>query len=859
MPQYNNLQEEELKLRIAEAFFASFDCNTRIGRIDFCVTQIQDTKHVIAGEACLAPAEGRETVSLLWAEAKRGVVADIYKPLVQLILTIGKARTFETFLPPPFLAAFDAEKIAFIPYKDILPFFSLNDFNWNTTPSDETSREFGLLYDAVKETLERTSYLFRYDVHENVLREFIKQHLSESSELIQVNKNNFVSIYQRWLAQVQPSIDVNWEGLKKRGLIDGDFFLADLLSNNNQSIKEALFVLLRDNRYIVDRKVDADGLFTASEVFFKDQQKAHAQFWSLYQRPPREEYWDYIIKRRDLLVPQDVRERKGSFFTPKIWVDLSQKYLADVLGENWQDEYYVWDCAAGTGNLLNGLTNKYHIWASTLDQQDVDVMKERIKNGANLLESHVFQFDFLNDEFNCGKLPADLLEVLQNPGKRKKLVIYINPPYAEAGNKKTVAKTGYNKTDVAVQNTAYTKYLSSIGIAGRELFTQFMARIYAELQGSILAQFSKLKILTAPNFQRFRTFFRAKLVRSFIVPASTFDNVKGEFPIGFFIWNPAQNEEFRSTITDVYDTVGAYLGQRKLVNNKNFSSINDWIITTRKRQDEKLIGYMVAKAADFQNNNYNFIVNSKQQLPDPRGTQVTDKNLVEIAIYYSVRHCIKTTWLNDRDLFHYPENGWQTDVEFQTDCLAFALFSNKIQSQYGVNHWIPFTEQEVNAHALFESHFMTDFMRGRCASGASTKNEVLGTTQSEEEKQTLQRTGTLRDLSQEQSFIPTEPLVFSPEATAVFDAGRELWRYYHAQPNANPNASYYDIREYFQGRPVPGRGNSVTSDQNLRKRRMNSRSEDAEYNRLLGNLKAAMEALRLKIVPKVYEYGFLIE
>ena len=150
MPSYSNLQEEELKLRIGDAFFAAFDCDTRIGKIDFCVTQKRrlpkvatnfDFRPVVPKEA--------ETVSLLWAEAKRGVVSDIYKPLVQLILTIGKARTFETFLPPPFLAAFDAEKIAFIPYKDILPFFSLNDFNWNTTPSDETSREFGLLYDAV--------------------------------------------------------------------------------------------------------------------------------------------------------------------------------------------------------------------------------------------------------------------------------------------------------------------------------------------------------------------------------------------------------------------------------------------------------------------------------------------------------------------------------------------------------------------------------------------------------------------------------------------------------------------------------------------------------------------------------------
>ena len=110
-----------------------------------------------------------------------------------------------------------------------------------------------------------------------------------------------------------------------------------------------------------------------------------------------------------------------------------------------------------------------------------------------------------------------------------------------------------------------------------------------------------------------------------------------------------------------------------------------------------------------------------------------------------------------------------------------------------------------------------------------------------------QDTGTTSLFSEENktSFIPTKPLVFSPEATAVFDAGRELWRYYHAQPNANPNASYYDIRAHFQGRNEKGK--------------MNPKSEDKEYMRLLGNLKEAMEVLRLKIVPKVYEYGFLIE
>ena len=699
MPQYSNLQEEELKNRIGEAFFAQYDYSTIIGKIDFCVV---DTRHDSSGKT-------KDIRSLLWAEAKRGTVADIYKPLVQLILTIGRARTFDTYLPPPFLAAFDAEKIAFLPYREILPFLALNDFNWNVTPSDDKTREFGLLYDAVRDVLDRTAYVFRYDAHEKELREFIKQYLKVPSKPLPVIKNH--------------------------------------------------------------------------------------------------------------------RERKGSFFTPKIWVDLSQKYLADVLGENWQDEYYVWDCAAGTGNLLNGLTNKYNIWASTLDQQDVDVMKDRIKNGANLLESHVFQFDFLNDEFT--KLPQQLQEIINDPEKRRKLVIYINPPYAEAGNKKTVAQTGENKTNVSVVHRMYKLLAPEIGIAGRELYALFMARIYNELPHTILALFSKLKVVTAPNFQKFRNYFKAKLLRCFIAPASTFDNVKGSFPIGFFIWDLTQTVPFTQVSSDVYSATGIPLKKKTLRADEHFRSINDWIITTRKRGNELAIGYMVAKAADFQNNNYNFIINSKQQLPDPRGTQITDQNLIEIAIYFAVRQSIKSTWLNDRDLFHYPNDSWQGDSEFRNNCLAFTLFANNIQSQHGTNYFIPFTEQEVDAKEKFASHFMTDFMAGKLFHPLTHQSKT-----------------TLQALAEEKSFIPSEPLGFSPEATAVFDAGRELWRYYHAQPGANPNASYYDIREHFQGRNEKGK--------------MNSKSTDETYNLLLTNLKEAMEQLRLQIVPKVYEYGFLI-
>jgi hypothetical protein len=62
-------------------------------------------------------------------------------------------------------------------------------------------------------------------------------------------------------------------------------------------------------------------------------------------------------------------------------------------------------------------------------------MKDMIKNKSmNLLENHVFQFDFLNGDFS--ELPQSLQDIINDEEKRKKLIVYINPPYAEAGNTK---------------------------------------------------------------------------------------------------------------------------------------------------------------------------------------------------------------------------------------------------------------------------------------------------------------------------------------------------------------------------------------------------------------------------------------
>lgn len=827
---YGNILEEELKNKVAADWFAAYDSTQIIGKIDFAVA---------------VPTQGPqlfETEYLLWAEAKQGASHNIIESFIQLILTIGKARTYEAKLPPAFLGAFDAEKIAFVPYHEVMDVFTQNDFNWNVTPSDHQSKEFQQLLGLLSTLMKKQLVLFRYATDEKELRQFIKQNFRmglDGMKQIQVTINNFTHIYRKWCEEVKPTINGNWDKLKEAGIIDADFFLADLLSANNTTLKEKLFVLLKSDHYVLDRRVNDMGLENYTQAIFSDKQKAHTQFWNRYKRPPRRTYWDKMVERRDLLVPQDVRERKGSFFTPPQWVELSQEYLARELGENWQEEYYIWDCCAGTGNLLAGLTNKYNIYASTLDKADVEVMHTRIATmnkalrgehgGSNLLDSHVFQFDFLNDPFllddpDKSKLPKSLIEILKDEEKRKKLVIYINPPYAEAASKHTVSGNGTNKKDVAVTKLTYKKYLPQIGIAGRELFAQFIIRIYDEIPTAVLAQFSKLKIEQAPNFGDFRKTFRARLGRNFIVPANTFDNVKGHFPIGFFIWHLGEKELFTRTVSDVYDAKGKFIGNKTLSADEDFKSINDWIITTRKRAGEKNIAYMSAKGNDFQNTNFNFIINDKSQLPHPRGTWVTDKNIMEIGIYYAVRHCIEATWLNDRDQFLYPNDGWKTDLEFQSDCLAYTLFNNNIQAAQGVNHWIPFTEQEVDAKEAFKSHFMSSYIRGKVKQGnqSPVEQDMFGST-----PDTKQST----------------PVTFSPEAQAVMEAGKALWKYYHDQPGAIADAALYDIRLHFQG----------TND----KGKMNTGSADEHYNLLMANLRQALKALAQKIEPKVYECGFL--
>jgi hypothetical protein len=826
MKKKQSIREKQVENTIRESVFEKFDCTEVIRNIDFAVKA--------RAKNPMLPKLFQDEY-FLWAEAKTAPTG-IYEMLAQLILTIGESGTIDDLNPPAYLGCFDSEKIAFVPYHTLQSVFGKSDINWKATPSDHTSQSFKNVCDHIRRMDESNpDSIYRYSFQRDTvdLAYFIEQNfVADKVDVtkIRIDKNNFVVVYNRWLNTVRPTIRVDWEATKRGGIIDADFYLADLLSDGNQTIKDKLFVVLRSDRYLLDRHINERGLDTFSTVDFTDGQRAHTQFWMKYERPPLREYWDYIVERRDLLVPQDVRERKGSFFTPRLWAELSQQYIADALGVDWQDEYYVWNCAAGTGNLLAGLTNKYNIWASTIDQADVDVMKDRIRNGANLLESHVFQFDFLNDEFS--KLPEGLREIIKDPEKRRRLVVYINPPYAEAASATTKMGTGRNKDAVASGHRMSGQYMETLGRGINEMFAQFLIRIYIEIPSVVVAVFSTPKYVNSQNFSRFRDVFLAECKTGFVCKSDTFDNVNGAFPICFLVWDTSKKTRIESVSADILihnnDLSGCHkIGIKQFHANEKGRFIIDWL---RKHFDRPTglrpgvlvpdgsLAFLRMLGTDFQNNAGVFITSklTENDLRKTLFTLITKNNLMEMAAYFAVRKVIPHTWLNNSDQFLWPmEDTLDGDRDFLNDCLAFTLFhdKNRVRSADGANHWIPFREAEVDAKDKFDSSFMADYIGGKVKRGRYAEAEAR------------------------------RPLVFSAEAAAVFDAGRELWRHYHAQPGAEVNASLYDIREHFKGRGESGR--------------MNASSEDGEFNRLDAGLRAALKVLAKAIEPKIYRHGFL--
>jgi hypothetical protein len=170
----------------------------------------------------------------------------------------------------------------------------------------------------------------------------------------------------------------------------------------------------------------------------------------------------------DRIIEDTTRRKQGEFFTPTIWVDKAHEYIASVYGENWKEEYVVWDPAWGTGNLTRDYQFK-ELYVSTLNQSDIDTANQMGYNP----EAVKFASDFLNDDYS--KLPEGLRKAIE---EGRKIIVLMNPPYGTVNDFQNIKQDG-GKSKNSIEDTIVKKQMNDekLGLCVKNLYSQFIYKL----------------------------------------------------------------------------------------------------------------------------------------------------------------------------------------------------------------------------------------------------------------------------------------------------------------------------------------------------------------------------------------------
>lgn len=617
-----------------------------------------------------------------------------------------------------------------------------------------------------------------------------------------------------------------------------NFFYADVMSDGKEPVHDKLSAELL-------HRGEKPVFLLNGKTYEIASVEGYNHFWQIYDRPPKENYRSYLLERRDSLIPVDERTFKGAYYTPLPVVDKAYDLLEGTLGANWQKDYYVWDMCCGVGNLETKHSNHRHLFMSTLDEEDVNIMKAaRI-----CVSAERFQYDYLNDDITdegeidyglTGKIPQALRKIIEKTkAGKKKLLVLINPPYAEATNACNTAKGSERRNKEGVAKTRWARTgMEAYGKAKNELFLQFVTRVAKEIPGATIGMFSTLKYVNAQTCEKFRSAWTAKYLGGFVVHSKAFDGLKGDFPIGFLIWKTAPCEKPRDAFPEeirceVLDRNANPVGEKTFYNTQAKDCLSNWIVRPKpngekcvpltnaftppqgERRDQRgtrwsdgAVGYMCTGTNDFQDSKYVYLLSSGASRG--HGVYVNKENLWQCAVLFAMEKVLAPTWLGDRDQFLAP--NCELSEDFKNDCLVWTLFngSNLSASASDLewngekwrieNHFIPFTEEQVGASERFESDFMVRYLEGK---------------------------------------------VFSEEARAVLEEGKKIWSEYFRQ------TFNYKIREAFKlDRPDVG-----WYQIRMALKAQNETGTSLPVN--FSTFEAAYRTLSDKLRQQVYRYGFL--
>ncbi len=378
----------------------------------------------------------------------------------------------------------------------------------------------------------------------------------------------------------------------------------------------------------------------------------------------------------DRLIEDTNRRRKGEFYTPTPFVDKAHEMISEAFGENWKDEYVVWDCCCGTKNLTRDYKFK-ELYCSTLEQAELDIAKQYNPEAVS------FVFDFLNDPLD--KVPEGLQKALK---EGKKIIFFINPPYANSG-----AMFGEAKGTTA--NFVNKTMLFNKIDGSKELYAQFLYRILMikekyGLQNGALALFCNPKFLTGETFQKFRVAFlkEFKYESGIMFQASNFGDVSGAWGITFNIWKSGETIDKNNFIHNlIYSGEnGIYIdGQKNLYNLDNEISFSNYL---RKNSVKKTNEYVNFKTSNFyaeetsikniqggfgslcQGMNNPILSTMMYYKPGGYHYGINKDNFNNMCVLYSVKSVSEHTWITDKDEIAFVNYT----NEFLSNCIVFSIF-----------------------------------------------------------------------------------------------------------------------------------------------------------------------------------------
>lgn len=756
----------------------------------------------------------------IWFEAKFVPTPPLLM-FAQLLTYVRRARK-QGQAVPPYLAVVDRDKAAILPTAAALPVFDDEDIVWPPA----ASRADAALAAQIKPYLDDKFTTYPIATLAGEFADAVKSAVRDGEPIrIPITPQNLRQVFDKWVAMIGQELDVT-------NPVDyATIFFADIMHDGATSAYASVGadLVTLDNKPAFHLR-GAGGLFPVGNV------RAYRDFWSIYERPPEEKHRRWLLERRDSLLPLDEQKFKGAFYTPLHIVDKAYDQLAETLGEGWQERYIVWDMCAGVGNLEAKHNHLRNVYMSTLDDVDVKFMQ----TVPAFAGAEIFQYDYLNDDVTdfgeidyslSNKVPLALRQAIADAkaGKdgAKPILVLINPPYAESGS--GIGKGDENK--IGVEQTRINSWMRemNVGYASKELFVQFLIRIRQELPTATLAMFSTLKYVNAPNFEPFRRIWQAAFRGGFVVHSQSFDSLKGDFPIGFLIWDQAVKKPLTDIGVIALDKAGVPVGEKTYVVRPKSLLLNAWLAAPPangdviiplsnaltpsrnprvKRASIGAIGHLFASNNDMQNAGQGTVLTSSIFTGrNGGGLFLSSENLADAAVVFSVRLLVRHTWQNHSDQFLQPSKP--LSEEFKSDCLVWMLFNNKNLSAGAdglewdgrtwslTNHFVPFAESAVGAKGRYESDFMVRYLAG---------------------------------------------LDFSPQALAVLDQGRALFARFHATPFprkirdefklGRADAGWYQVRG-----ALKAYGETELTD--------------------FDPFNAAYKALGDKLRPMVYELGFL--